>query len=122
MTVAPRTPSTIGVNRFIWCFVITLSTRYLVEAGSTNPETRLIPINTKPSASKPRRGFINAQTSGRLFQAFFFFLSLAAASPLAAVASLVSVAIRFEDNSVSRFRCRRAANHYTGPGEVENAA
>src|SRR5437660_7770358 len=52
---------------------MTLSTRYFVEAGKTNPESRLMAISTKPSASSPRLGFISAQTSGRLFQAFFRF-------------------------------------------------
>src|SRR5579863_10448295 len=43
---------------------MTSSIRNLVEAGSTNPDRRLITISTKPSASSPRRGRISFQTSG----------------------------------------------------------
>ncbi len=39
-----------------WRLPMTLSTRNLVEAGSTRPETRLITISTNPRASSPRRG------------------------------------------------------------------
>src|SRR5260370_956895 len=77
MTVATRTPSTMGVSSWICLRLMTLSTRYFVEAGKTNPETRLMAINTKPSASSPRLGFINAQTSGRFFHAFLRFSLLA---------------------------------------------
>src|SRR5271157_4579533 len=45
---------------------MTSSIRNFVEAGRTNPETRLITISTKPTASSPRRGCISAQTSGRM--------------------------------------------------------
>src|SRR5271157_6527462 len=44
---------------------MTSSIRNFVEAGRTNPETRLITISTKPTASSPRRGCISAQTSGK---------------------------------------------------------
>src|SRR6266478_7793761 len=74
MTVAVRTPSTIGVSNWICLLLMTLSTKYFVEAGRTNPATRLIAISTKPSASSPRLGFINAHTSGRLFHALRFTL------------------------------------------------
>src|SRR5258707_4513945 len=56
---------------------MTLSTRYFVEAGSTNPDSRLMAMSTKPSASSPRLGFISAQTSGRFFHAFLRFSLLA---------------------------------------------
>src|SRR5579864_2823303 len=49
----------------MWCLLMTSSIRNLVEAGSTNPETRLITINTSPTASSPRRGRISFQTSGQ---------------------------------------------------------
>ena len=55
---------------------MTLSTKYFVDAGSTRPQTRLMAISTKPSASKPRRGLISAQTSGSDFQAFLRFALL----------------------------------------------
>src|SRR6266446_10944645 len=77
MTVAERTPSTMGVSNWICFLPMTLSTRYFVEAGKTNPETRLMAISTKPSARSPRLGFINAQTSGRFFHAFLRFSLLA---------------------------------------------
>src|SRR5260370_41599089 len=73
-TVAPRTARTIGVNSCICLCSTTLSTKYFMEPGSTNPATRLMAISTKPSASSPRLGFINAQTSGRFFHAFLRFL------------------------------------------------
>src|SRR5579864_2285732 len=49
----------------MWCLLMTSSIRNLVEAGSTNPETRLITINTRPTASSPPRGRISFQTSGQ---------------------------------------------------------
>src|ERR1700756_1125426 len=45
---------------------MTSSIRNLVDAGRTKPETRLITISTKPTASRPRRGRINSQTSGKI--------------------------------------------------------
>ncbi len=65
---------------------ITLSTKYFADAGKTKPATRLTAISTKPSASRPRRGWISAQTSGSDFQADFFFAAGFFAS--GAVASL----------------------------------
>jgi hypothetical protein len=42
---------------------------YLVEAGNTRPETRLITISTNPIAKIPFRGAIKAHTSGsRVFK------------------------------------------------------
>src|ERR1700741_41291 len=66
---------------------MTLSTRYFVEAGKTNPDRRLMAISTKPSASSPRLGFISAQTSGRFFHAFLRFSLLT--GDLAAVSVLM---------------------------------
>jgi len=63
-------------------------------------------ISTKPSASSPRLGFINAQTSGRFFHAFLR-LSL-----LADDLDAVSVAmIRGTDTSVE-IGCRHCRNNY----------
>src|SRR6201988_2214522 len=45
---------------------MTSSIRNLVDAGRTKPETRLITISTKPTASSQRRGRISFQTSGRI--------------------------------------------------------
>src|SRR5689334_18555789 len=67
---------------------MTLSTKYLVEAGSTRPETRLKAINRKPRMSRPRRGFISAQTSGRFFQAFLRFFSLSLDADLSLVSAM----------------------------------
>src|ERR1700745_2890557 len=43
---------------------MTLSIRYRVEYGNTSPETRLMAINKRPTASSPRRGRIRSQTIG----------------------------------------------------------
>src|SRR3977135_3194280 len=56
--------------------------KYFVEAGSTNPQMRFTAISTKPAASKPRRGRIRAQTSGRAFQVFLRFSFLLTAESL----------------------------------------
>src|ERR1039458_9254861 len=53
------------------------STRYLVEAGSTSPETRLTTINPSPSASRARRGRISCQTSGSTLKISVFFAGIA---------------------------------------------
>src|ERR1700686_39781 len=71
--VAASTPSTIGVSSCVWRFPITLSMKYFVEAGRTNPQTRFTAISTKPTASRPLRGRISAQTSGNAFQVFLRF-------------------------------------------------
>src|SRR5438132_1430670 len=44
---------------------MTSSTKYFVEAGRMSPATRLIAITANPTASRPRRGLMNTQTSGR---------------------------------------------------------
>src|SRR5579864_6168811 len=65
MSVANRTARTRGRSNPAWCLPTTLSIRNLEEYGSTNPANLLMTINTKPSASTPRRGRINFQTSGQ---------------------------------------------------------
>ena len=72
-TVAPSTASTIGVSSAMWCFPITSSTRYFVDAGKINPETRFTAISPSPSNSIPRRGLISSHTCGRFFHAFLLF-------------------------------------------------
>src|SRR5437867_5394654 len=62
--------------------------KIFMEAGKTNPETRLTAISTKPSASSPRLGLISAQTSGRFFHALFLRFSL-----LAGVGDAIAVAM-----------------------------
>src|SRR5712692_3011247 len=99
-TVAARTPSTMGVSNWICRLPRTLSTRYFVEAGKTNPERRLMAINTKPSASSPRLGLISAQTSGRFFHAFLRF------SLLTGDCDAVSVAMICGTNNTPGVRCR----------------
>src|SRR5579864_2754999 len=77
--VAASTLRTMGVSSCVWRFPITLSMKYFVEAGSTSPQTRLTAISKKPSASRPRRGRISAQMSGRAFQTFLRFSFLLSA-------------------------------------------
>src|ERR1700738_4284295 len=60
----------------MWCFPMTSSTRYFVEAGRIKPDTRLTAIKSSPRTKIPRRGLISAQTCGRFFHAFLVFLSL----------------------------------------------
>ena len=72
MIVADKTATTIGVSKLICFLVTTLSRKYFVEAGRTNPETRLIVIKKSPSARTPLRGWIIAQTSGSAFHTFVF--------------------------------------------------
>src|SRR5712692_3158538 len=105
-TVAARTPSTIGVSSWICRLPITLSTRYFVEAGKTNPERRLMAIKTKPSASSPRLGLISAQTSGRFFHAFLRF------SLLTGDWEAVTVAMISGTNYTPGVRCRRHLYDY----------
>src|SRR5712692_9116239 len=87
---------------------MTLSTRYFVEAGRTNPATRLIAMSTNPSASSPRRGFISAQTSGRLFHAFLRF------SLLDRDLAVVSMAMIRGRKYTSAIRCLRCEDDYIG--------
>src|SRR5713226_9642743 len=85
---------------------MTLSTRYFVEAGKTNPDRRLMAISTKPSASSPRLGFISAQTSGRFFHAFLRF------SLLTGELAAVSVAMICRTNYTPGIRCQHCRNNY----------
>src|SRR5712692_1667626 len=110
MTVAPSTPNTMGVSRLTCRWVMTLSTRYFVEAGSTSPETRLTAISTNPIASSPRRGLINAQTSGRFFHAFLRF------SFLEDGLSFVLVVMNREANPALGVGCRPGSCNYTATG------
>src|SRR5216684_8669470 len=104
--VAPRTARTIGVNSCICLCSTTLSTKYFMEPGNTNPETRLMAISTKPSASSPRLGFINAQTSGRFFHAFLRF------SLLPVDLGAVSLAMVGRKKYTSAIRCRGCSHVY----------
>src|SRR5258708_7013467 len=105
-TVAARTPSTMGVSSWTCRLPITLSTRYFVEAGKTNPERRLMAISTKPIARSPRLGLISAQTSGRFFHAFLRFSFFAADS------GVFSVAIMGGTNDTPHVRCRPCQYDY----------
>src|SRR6266571_5860048 len=106
MMVAASTPSTIGVSRFICRLPMTLSTKYFVDAGSTNPETRLMAMSTKPSAINPRLGLIKAQTSGRFFHAFLRF------SLLEGDLESFSVAMISEVYFALAVGCRQRPKHY----------
>src|SRR5215469_1667258 len=66
--VAPTTAKMMGSRNCVWRLVMTLSTRYLVEAGKTRPETRLMAINPKPTRRMPLRGLTSSQISGSAFQ------------------------------------------------------
>src|SRR6516162_6582680 len=66
--VAPMTARTMGSRNCVWRLVMTLSTRYLVEAGRTKPQTRLTAIKPRPTSSTPLRGLSSSQISGRAFQ------------------------------------------------------
>src|SRR6266700_6117000 len=106
MMVAASTPSTIGVSRFICRLPMTLSTKYFVDAGSTNPETRLMAMSTKPNASSPRLGLTKAQTSGRFFHAFVRF------SLLEGDLASFSVAMISEVDFTLAVRCRQQSKNY----------
>src|ERR1700728_1987843 len=83
MVVASRTAPTIH-GKFPACRLTrTLSTRNLVDAGRTSPETRLITINTKPNASNHLRGLMSVQISGSTLRrgGRFFSTSPPAAPP-----------------------------------------
>ena len=66
--VAPTTARISQPRSSICRLPMMLSTRNLVEAGSTSPQTRLIAMRPKPSSSTVLRGWRRAQTSGRAFQ------------------------------------------------------
>src|SRR6202035_642645 len=55
------------------CLLMTVSIKNLVEYGNTSAATRLITINTKPSASSQRRGRISFQTSGKTARSLWTF-------------------------------------------------
>src|ERR1700742_2744688 len=104
MIVAARTATTIGVSKLICFFVTTLSRKYFVDAGRTNPETRLIVISSSPSARTPRRGWIIAQTSGSAFHT----LVLAGLAP----GSLESVAMLYRGWSALIVGCLWPMRNY----------
>src|ERR1700744_3034757 len=107
MIVAASTADTIGVSNPISFFVTTLSRKYFVEAGRTNPETRLIVINSIPSARTPRRGWIIAQTSGSAFHTLVF----GGLAP----ASLESVAMLYRGWSALIVGCLWSVGNYKMP-------
>src|SRR6267378_4096863 len=106
--VANRTARTIGVRRPTSFLTTTLSTKYFVEAGSTSPDNRLMAMSRKPSASNPRLGFINAQTSGRFFQAFLRFAVFGDDLGSFSAAMICGM------NDTLRHRHRQPVNIYTG--------
>ena len=59
-TVAAPAASASGVSRSWRPWPITLSMRIFEVAGSTRPETRAMPVSSRPSASRPRRAQISA--------------------------------------------------------------
>jgi hypothetical protein len=83
IVVASRTTPTIKGNFPACRLTKTLSTRNLVDAGRTRPETRLMTIKTKPNASSHLRGLISVQISGSTLRrgGRFFSTSPPAAPP-----------------------------------------
>src|SRR6202007_128279 len=73
ITVASNTISTSLYSPSGWCLLMTSSIRNLVEAGSTNPETRLTTISARPAINNPRRGRISSQTSGSTARSLWTF-------------------------------------------------
>src|SRR5450631_1659411 len=65
VAVASSTTRTSFFKSSMWCLAMTKSIRYLVEYGSTNPETRLMIIRKKLKTSSQRRGRTSSQRSGR---------------------------------------------------------
>src|SRR6266850_7851811 len=114
--VANSTATTIGVSTPTCFLTTTVSTKYFVEAGSTSPDKRLMAMSTKPSASNPRLGFINAQTSGRFFQVFLRF------SVFDGDLGSFSAAMICGMKGTLRLRCPQPANIYTGKFYGSNAA
>jgi len=94
------------VNR-VAGLVLPASTKYFVEAGSTSPDNRLMAMSRKPSASNPRLGFINAQTSGRFFHVFLRF------SVFDGDLGSFSAAMICGMKGTLRLRCPQPANIYT---------
>src|SRR5262245_1822563 len=119
ISVAPTTARISQPRNCIWRLPITLSTRNLVEAGSTRPLTRLIAMRPKPRSSMPLRGSRSAQTSGRDFQvsaADFLRLPPALDATAAARDCVLSPAIRVVGLPGSLgtmfFRCRDVRYDY----------
>src|SRR5882724_10865712 len=82
MVVASRTAPTIQGNLSACLLTRTPSTRNLVDAGRTSPETRLMTINRKPNASSQRRGLTSVQISGStLRRGGLFFLTSSPPAP-----------------------------------------
>src|SRR5258707_11996058 len=77
MVVARRTAPTIQGSLSACFLTRTPSTRNLVDAGNTSPETRLMTINTKPNASSHLRGLMSVQISGSTLRSggLFFLIS-----------------------------------------------
>src|ERR1700743_1164447 len=78
---------------------MTVSIRYFVDAGSTNPATRLIAIRRRPNRRSQRRGRTSFHTSGSTFlrSVFFFCVSPAPARIALRVPALRSALIDVMD-------------------------
>ena len=83
MAVASRTAPTIQGSFSACLLTRTPSTRNLVDAGRTRPETRLMTMSTNPNASSHRRGLMRVQISGStLRRGGLFFLTSSPAQHL----------------------------------------
>ena len=77
----------------------TLSTKDFVAAGSTRPQTRLMIISTKPSASSQRRGRMSCHACGHASVSFGFAGELV--SPSAVRVARGSGALRLTGNAAA---------------------
>src|SRR6516162_2690901 len=88
---------------------MTLSKRYLLDNGKTNPESVLMPVKTSPRSMIPRRGRMSAQISGRDCQLIFFLAFLAAGSAVRGTVVAVVDIVRWgswEDTPSMRGRAK----------------
>src|SRR5579883_3330685 len=84
MMVAATTARTSGVKSCIWRLPTMLSTRILVDAGSTRPAPLLITVRSSPNASSLRRGRTSSWSSGATLRncSLVFFFGLEGATTL----------------------------------------
>ena len=77
--VAAKTAADQRDQQCVWCLPITLSTRYLVEPGSTRLHSRLMTISTKPSsehaAARPHQFLQQRQRTAQMLAGFPFGLA-----------------------------------------------
>src|SRR5271157_351733 len=85
---------------------MTSSTKYLVEAGSISPETRLMIIRPKPSVISARRGRMSCKISGRALKIGVFLAGLDGVLSMMGVKFLDSSGRRLGSEADWRFPVR----------------